>query len=113
MSVDTAIVKNSELESARMARQSACSIAIVSTFTAEPVEGSLALLLEELGQSALIEFAPYSQVFQQLLDPASLLSANRYGVNVVLVRVLDWQRFHGASLDVNARQHPSHRTRRT
>ena len=41
-----------------------------------------------------IEFAPYNQVFQQLLDPGSLLSHNRNGVNVVLIRLEDWQRFH-------------------
>jgi FkbH-like protein len=39
-----------------------------------------------------IEFAPYNQVLQQLLDPSSILSTNRNGVNVVLVRFEDWQR---------------------
>ena len=46
----------------------------------------------ELNLSASVEFAPYDQVFQQLLDPGSLLSQNRQGVNVVLVRLEDWVR---------------------
>src|SRR5262249_12110058 len=39
---------------------------------------------------AAIEFAPYNQVFQQLLDPRSLLSRNRRGLNIVLLRLEDW-----------------------
>ncbi len=70
------------------------SIAIASTFTAEPVEAPLAFWMDELGQTASIEFAAYNQVFQQLLDPSSLLGMNRQGVNIVLIRVEDWQRFH-------------------
>lgn len=66
------------------------TIAITATFTAEPVEESLSFWMQELGISSRVEFAPYSQVFQQLLDPASLLSANGRGVNVVLVRFEDW-----------------------
>src|ERR1035438_9903031 len=69
-------------------------IAIAATFTAEPVEEALAFWMEEIGRPGSIEFAPYNQVFQQLLDPNSLLGRNRQGINVVLLRVEDWQRFH-------------------
>ena len=65
-------------------------IAISATFTAEPIEDSLRYWIEELGWRDEVRFAPYNQVFQQLLDPASLLSANRSGVNVLLVRPGDW-----------------------
>jgi FkbH-like protein len=67
-------------------------VAIAATFTAEPVRDVLAFWMEELSLPWSIEFAPYDQVFQQLLDPGSLLARNNPGVNVVLVRVEDWQR---------------------
>jgi FkbH-like protein len=67
-------------------------VAIAATFTAEPIQDVLAFWMEELSLSWSIEFAPYDLVFQQLLDPGSLLARNGPGVNVVLVRVEDWQR---------------------
>ena len=69
-------------------------LAIASTFTAEPVKDALSFWMEELELCGSIEFAPYNQVFQQLLDPGSLLSHNRNGVNIVLIRLEDWQRFN-------------------
>jgi len=39
-----------------------------------------------------VVFAPYNQVFQQLLDPSGLFAVNRNGINIVLVRIEDWQR---------------------
>jgi FkbH-like protein len=38
-----------------------------------------------------IAFAPYGQIFQELLNPSSVLSTNRRGVNVLLIRLEDWQ----------------------
>lgn len=76
-------------------------IAIAASFVAEPIEESLRYWLREfdMAQSS-IAFAPYHQVFQQLLDPSSLLGANRSGVNIVLVRLEDWQKNQpGAALD--------------
>jgi FkbH-like protein len=71
-------------------------LAITATFTAEPIEDALNYWMTELGFPFQIEFAPYNQVFQQLFDPASLLSHNEKGINIVLVRLEDWQRFHKA-----------------
>jgi amino acid adenylation domain-containing protein/FkbH-like protein/non-ribosomal peptide synthase protein (TIGR01720 family) len=65
-------------------------IAIAATFTAEPVADSLAFWIKQLGLAFDVQFAAYSQVFQQLLDPGSLLSSNDHGVNVVAVRFEDW-----------------------
>ncbi|MDW8355960.1 MAG: HAD-IIIC family phosphatase, partial [Bryobacterales bacterium] len=48
--------------------------------------------MAELGLGYGIQFAPYNQVFQQLLDPGSLLATNRGGINAVLVRLEDWTR---------------------
>src|SRR5436189_1424910 len=67
-------------------------IAITATFTAEPLEKPLAFWMKELEMPMRIEFAPYNQVLQQLLDPSSILSTNNNGLNVVLVRFEDWQR---------------------
>lgn len=66
------------------------TLAISATYTAEPVEDALALWMKELNLPFQIQFAPYNQVFQELLNPSSLLSSNRDGVNVVLVRLEDW-----------------------
>ena len=69
------------------------TIAIAATFTAEPVEESLDFWMHTLDVPSDIVFAPYNQVFQQLLDPTSLLSQNQHGLNVVLIRFEDWSRF--------------------
>src|SRR5262245_39108129 len=67
-------------------------LALAATFTAEPVQDALDFWMGELGLPMVVEFAPYGQVFQQLLDPTGLLSRNRRGVNMVLVRPEDWLR---------------------
>ena len=67
-------------------------IVVAATFTAEPVQNILEFWMSELNLPASVEFAPYDQVLQQLLDPVSLLSRNRHGVNVALVRLEDWVR---------------------
>lgn len=66
------------------------TVALSATFTAEPLSEAVRFWLDELALPYSLEQAPYSQVFQQLLDPASLLGANRGGVNVILVRAADW-----------------------
>ncbi|HET9359033.1 MAG TPA: amino acid adenylation domain-containing protein, partial [Vicinamibacterales bacterium] len=67
------------------------TVAIAATFTAEPVEESIAFWTDHLDVPCTTQFAPFGQVFQQLLAPDSLLAANRRGLNVVLVRFEDWQ----------------------
>lgn len=68
------------------------TIAVAATFTADLLEGPLAFWMQEVEAPARIAFAPYNQLFQQLLDPNSLLGRNSQGVNVVLVRLEDWHR---------------------
>lgn len=65
-------------------------VCISATFTAEPIQTPLELLCNRVGLAAGIEFAPYNQVFQQLLDPGSGLARNAGGVNLILVRLEDW-----------------------
>ena len=68
------------------------TIAIAATFTAEPVEDSLDFWMQELEIPTHCAFAPFNQVFQQLLQPSSLMATNRNGVNVILIRLQDWGR---------------------
>ncbi len=67
-------------------------LTVSATFTADPLRESLEFWMAELELPLAVEFAPYDQVFQQLLDPGSDVSRNRDGVNVVLVRLEDWIR---------------------
>ena len=66
------------------------AIAISATFTAEAIQPGLAFWVGQLELDFPIRFAPYGQVFQQLLDPAGLFARNRSGFNIALVRFEDW-----------------------
>jgi FkbH-like protein len=70
-------------------------IALTATFTAEPLLEPLHFWMNELDNPCTVKFAPYNQVFQQLLDPDSTLSRNQTGMNVVLIRLEDWWRGAG------------------
>jgi FkbH-like protein len=67
------------------------TIVITATFTAEPVQAVLEFWMRELDSNCTIVFAPYNQVFQQLLDPSSLIAGNDDGITIVLLRFEDWQ----------------------
>jgi FkbH-like protein len=64
-------------------------IRIAATFTAEAASASCSFLLETVGFDASVEFAPFNQIFQELLNPQSFLRQNTAGANVVLVRLED------------------------
>ena len=66
------------------------NVAISATFVAEPIEESLSSWMAAMGIDAKIEFATFNQVFQQLLNPFSLLFANAAGIKVILLRFSDW-----------------------
>lgn len=68
------------------------TIVIAATFSAEPLEESFEFWQHEMFVSFEFKFAPYTQVFQQLLDPLSLFAKNINGLNVILLRVEDWAR---------------------
>lgn len=70
--------------------EEASRVAIAATFTAEPVGEVLEFWLKELDFDDTVVFAPYGQLFQQLLDPSSTLRRGKKGVNVLLVRLEDW-----------------------
>ncbi|HKQ40430.1 MAG TPA: HAD-IIIC family phosphatase, partial [Verrucomicrobiae bacterium] len=78
-----------EQANAARRRRAKETITITSTFTAEPLEPTLKFWLKELDLPAVATFAAYQQVFQQLLDPASVLAQNQRGANVILLRLQD------------------------
>jgi FkbH-like protein len=66
------------------------SINIAASFTADSLEVPLRFWMEELRLQARIQFAPYGQVFQQLLTFERTLSGDSNGIDVILVRLEDW-----------------------
>jgi amino acid adenylation domain-containing protein/FkbH-like protein len=87
-------------------REEKQTVVIASTFTAEPVEESIAFWMQQLDVPTRLKFAPYNQPFQQLLDPSSLMGENENGVNVLLVRMEDWSR-HRTGAETKDRAHPN------
>jgi FkbH-like protein/FkbM family methyltransferase len=65
-------------------------LCIAATFTAEPIEDPLAFWAQHFGTPVEIRFAPYNQIFQQLLASGSLFHKNRSGVNIILIGLEDW-----------------------
>jgi FkbH-like protein len=70
-------------------------IAVAANFTPDLVRPAVAHWLGELGISHAIEIAPYNQLFQELIDPASLFGRARGGINVALIRLGEWARREG------------------
>lgn len=64
-------------------------VRIAANFTIEPIEEFLSYWLSQLGIPAEIQFAPYNQIFQQLLE-GGLLRTNRAGINVVALDLDAW-----------------------
>ncbi|WP_346836055.1 condensation domain-containing protein [Paenibacillus polymyxa] len=74
---------------AEIQRKRLC-LTVSSTFTIGTLEESLNFWTKKLALPCDIRFAPYSQVFQQLLLDDSLLKRNAGGFNVLLIRLEDW-----------------------
>src|SRR5664279_740194 len=65
------------------------SLRVAANFTVEPIGEFLAYWLTELQIPASINFAPYNQVFQQLLE-GGLLRSNSSGINLVALDLEAW-----------------------
>jgi len=76
----------------RKIEQQNLKLAVAATFTSEPIAESLYFWSQKLDWPFQIEFAPYNQVFQELLNPGSHLNTNRDGINIILLRLQDWQK---------------------
>jgi FkbH-like protein len=61
-------------------------LTLSGTWTLDPLLPVLDYWRESLRIDADVALAPYAQLFQQLLDPASVLRRNRSGANVVCLR---------------------------
>lgn len=78
---------------------------ISGTFTTEPLDTPLRFWGQTLDLGIETVFAPYNQVFQQLLDDNSLINKNPSGYNVLFIRWEDWLKAeNGANEDENAQQ---------
>lgn len=85
------------IATAKLAQQPASSepgpspitVAIASSFVAEPLAGALRLWSQAFGLKVDIQFASFNQIPQTLLAPDSLFHRNTSGINVVLTRPED------------------------
>lgn len=77
------------------------TIAIAATFTAEPLAEYLTFWDRQLQLQTRVKFAGYNQVMQSLLDPGGLFGRNSGGMNVVLIRFEDWERFRSGAAGKN------------
>ena len=64
---------------------------ICSSFVMEPVQEFVEYWSNEFELNVKVSFAPYNQVFQQLINPESLLNTGK-GINVLFIRAGDWLR---------------------
>ncbi|WP_188892371.1 non-ribosomal peptide synthetase, partial [Paenibacillus radicis (ex Gao et al. 2016)] len=67
-------------------------IVVAATFTAEPLLDHLRWWSRQFDIELRVQFAPYHQVFQQLVNSDSLFAANIDGLNIALIRFEDWIR---------------------
>jgi len=65
-------------------------VIVAASFTAEPIEPALQFWADAVVSPVRVAFAPYGQIFQELLSPTSLFRANRTGLNVILLNLADW-----------------------
>ncbi|OQY30062.1 MAG: hypothetical protein B6244_02035 [Candidatus Cloacimonetes bacterium 4572_55] len=80
-----------EMTEKRSDKSATHKVAIAATFTSEPIAPYLEWWTRRFGLTVDVGFAPYNQIFQQLLDSESLFSINT-GANILLVRFEDWLR---------------------
>ena len=71
---------------------------ILANFTAEPVADSIRFWLQKLGLKYTLEFADYSQVFQELLAADRGPAKHAHAITVVLIRLEDATRFDTRAL---------------
>ncbi|MCX7922788.1 MAG: HAD-IIIC family phosphatase [Clostridia bacterium] len=83
--------------------QEVLKLAVAATFTSEPIQPYISWWCRQFGIETEVHFAPYNQVFQELLDEKSLISSNK-GANILLVRFEDWIRDDRSSEDEQIRK---------
>lgn len=66
--------------------------AVASTFTCNPVGNGLKFWGDKFGYKVSVNFSPYDQVFQQLLDLDSTLNHPENDARILFIRLEDWIR---------------------
>ena len=79
------------MEDSTLAKQMPLSVNLCASFVIDPLQDYMEYWSNEIGINIQISFAPYNQVFQQLLDPNSLFNQSK-GINFLFLRVEDWVR---------------------
>lgn len=74
---------------AERARRPVLCLAVASTSPLDPIDDVFRFWSRRLGVDVAVEYAPFNQVLQQVVDPESVLRRNP-GVSVVIVRLQDW-----------------------
>jgi len=83
-------------------QEAAANLVIAGNFTAEPLEDTMNFWGNHFGVALRTEFAPYNQIFQQLLDTGSAFRRNSDGANVILVGLEEWTQGGGrAPMDLD------------
>ena len=67
-------------------------VKIAATFTSEPIGSYIQWWGKNFGHNLKVEFSGYNQVFQELLKPDSMLSKNKDGINILMIRFEDFIR---------------------
>lgn len=88
----SAILTNSSLEWDAQDGWSTLNISVASTFTCNPIEDTLRFWGQKFGYKTTLNFSPYDQVFQELMDPTSSLNHPSQDARVLLLRIDDWVR---------------------
>ncbi|NLD26704.1 MAG: HAD-IIIC family phosphatase, partial [Acholeplasmataceae bacterium] len=73
-------------------------LAISATFTSEPVADYIKSWHQKFDNDIEVKFAPYNQVFQELLNQESLISRNK-GLNLLMIRFEDWLRYDSLTVE--------------
>ncbi|KAB2495264.1 type I polyketide synthase [Priestia endophytica] len=73
----------------RAETQAPLLLTVSSTFTADPVAPYIQYWAKQFDLQVDVQFAPYGQVYQELLNENSLTSAKKNGANLLLVRLED------------------------
>ena len=64
-------------------------VSIAASFSGEFIQEFMEFWFLKLGWNFEVKFAPFNQVFQELLNASSLLRSNRKGHNILMIRLED------------------------
>ncbi len=82
-----------ELKSKTEIKMNSMPVNVCASFIIEPVKQYMEYWSNEFELNVNVEFTPYNQVFQQLLNPGSILHGSK-GLNILFIRIEDWLRDH-------------------